>query len=519
MEQKALEALKEQGLDTELLTQLYGEVLKELARTSKGLAAFGEYVFGYRPAAHHQVWIDLLEEVKLKRLVVVAPPGVAKSTWCSIVYPAWRIGQEPWIHYLGTSVTATQSQLFSVAVRDTIGHNYRFQAVFPELEADRAKGWGEAEWFVGRENTGDPHPTFAAAGVGGAVIGRRADEIGLDDPYDERNSATALQREKVDTWLKRTLRSRLAPDGRFRSVLTRWHFDDFVEDFKTNRSHTIVGMKALAEGKEVWAEVWAAKRDRETLTELFGDRICWNDPNDAYHGQIWIHDRGPALWPEFWNETALREERDDIGIPLFNCMYQGDPSALAGDIFSIDCFLQMPRQIYLTVVKQYWDLALKQEKKASRSACATGGFDVRNNFYLLRMRAGHYGALQNRTQIENAWAEDRHDWPQLSEIGIEEGLLSIRLIEEMLEETELPIVGVMPRGDKVARARAPAAKGQAGKFFVDKSMPWWNATLEELLAFDRGEFDDRVDALSGVYELCRGKRWSEPKFLHLGAEI
>jgi len=34
------------------------------------------------------------------------------------------------------------------------------------------------------------------------------------------------------------------------------------------------------------------------------------------------------------------------------------------------------------------------------------------------------------------------------------------------------------------------------------------------LAFDRGAYDDRVDALSGVYELCQGKRWKSPKFLH-----
>ena len=506
--------LEQAGLQLDDLKTLYGLVLKEKARTSTGLDAFGEYVFGYKPAVHHQVWIDLLQETRLKRLVVVAPPGVAKSTWCSIIYPAWRIGREPWIHYLGTSVTATQSQLFSVAVRDTIGHNARFGEVFPDLHPNRAKGWGESEWFVRRTNTGDPHPTFAAAGVGGAVIGRRADEIGLDDPYDEKNSATQLQREKVDTWLKRTLRSRLAPEGRFRSVLTRWHFDDFVSEFKSQHSHTIVAMKALSEGKEVFAEIFAARQDRPILEELFGDRLTWTPDND-YHGQLFMHDRGPALWPEWWNEASLAQEREDIGVPLFSCMYQGDPSALAGEIFTIDCFRQIPTALHLTVVKQYWDLALKQEKTASRSACTTAGMDLLGNFYILRIRAGHFGALENRSQIEQAWMEDCQEWRLLSEVGVEEGLLSLRLIEEILEETDIPIVGVVPRGDKVARARPVAAKGQAGKLYVDKTAPWWKNSLEEFLAFDRGAYDDRVDSTSGVYEQCAGRKWKSMKFLQI----
>lgn len=506
------DALEEMGIGLQDLTALYGMALKEMARTSTGLGAFGEYVFGYKPAVHHQVWIDLLQETRLKRLVIVAPPGVAKSTWCSIIYPTWRIGKEPWIHYLGTSVTATQSQLFSVAIRDTIGNSPLFKEVFPNLAPDRSKGWGESEWFVVRKNTGDPHPTLAAAGVGGAVIGRRADEIGLDDPYDERNSATALQREKVNNWLKRTLRSRLAPEGRFRAVLTRWHFDDFVSEFRMQRSHTIVAMKALSEGKEVYAQIWAARDDREVLEELFGDRLQWKKDEED-EGLLYIHDRGPALWPEWWTEAALLNERTDIGIPIFNCMYQGDPSALAGEIFTIDCFRQLKDKPLLTVAKQYWDLALKQEKTASRSACATGGMDVLGNFFLLRMRAGHYGALQNRTELERAWIEDRQEWPMLNEVGVEDCLLSYRLIEEILAETDIPIVGVVPRGDKVARARPVAAKGHAGKFFVDKTAPWWPSALEEFLEFDRGEFDDRVDALSGVYEQCAGKRWKTVKFL------
>jgi len=499
----------------QLLENLYREGLKQLAST--GLGEFGEYVFGMVPAAHHRIWLKLLENTGFQRVIIVAPPGHAKSTWCSVIYPAWRIGTQPSIHYLGTSITSTQSDLFSVAIRDTISNSPHFKEIFPAVVPEPSKGWGESEWFVGPRDTGDPHATYAASGVGGAVIGRRADEIGLDDPYDEKNSATELQREKVITWLKRTLRSRLVPGGRFRAVLTRWHYDDLVKEFEESPSYTIVRMIALSDGKEVWAEAKFARRDRDLADEVFKDQIEWTE-RDAGQARLFIHDQGPALWPEYWSEGDLEDERFDMGDPLFNCMYQGDPSALSGKIFSIDDFQDIPADFdpdHLVQIGQFWDTALSAKDSASFSACATGGNDAENNFYVLKVRRNHVTSLEQRQMIENAWYEDTHTWPKLNRIGVEKGLLSIGLLEELATTTDLPIREQLPKGDKVARARPVAARGASGKVFVDKGASWWKAFLAEFLAFDRGKWDDQVDAVSGLYYMLfmGKKRWRKSKFL------
>jgi len=493
----------------------YREALRQLAKTPQGLAAFGEFVFGMIPAAHHKIWLRFLETNDIHHLILVGPPGHAKSTWVSVIYPAWRIGQNPDIHFLGTSVTATQSQLFSVAIRDTISSNPRYKEVFEDSGPDRKKGWGQDEWFVKRENSGDPHSTFAASGVGGPIIGRRADEIGLDDPYDEKNSATELQREKVLTWLKRTLRSRLAPNGNFKSVLTRWHNDDFVAEFENQGRYTIVRMKALTDdSKEVFADVVWSKHDMEIPPELFPDRHRWIN-KDERTGRIFIHDRGPALWPEFWTQPDLEEERETIGLPLFNCMYQGDPSALSGDMFSIDSFKPLPRDVKLTKVKQFWDLAVTEKETANFSACCTAGIDADGNFYILRMRRSRMNAKQIKEAIIEAYYDDVQEWILLSEVGVEEGLLSITLIKELEEDTEVPITGVIPKGDKVARARPVEARGQYGRLFVDKTASWWTDFLTEFLAFAQGKYDDQVDAVSGVYELLRPRKWKKIDFLKI----
>lgn len=495
---------------------LYRETLGLLARTDQGLGEFGELVFGHVPAAHHQVWIDLLQNTNIKKLIIIAPPGHAKSTWCSVIYPAWKLGIDPTLHYLGTSVTATQSQLFSVAVRDTISSSDEYRSVFPNALPNRAKGWGESEWFIERPDISDPHPTFAASGVGGPIIGRRAGEIGLDDPYDERNSETQRQRFKVLTWLNRTLKSRLAPEGRFRAILTRWHFDDFVSEFESQGTYTIVRMEALSEGKEVWAEVHSTKEDREHLEDTFGDRLEWNGEGDL-SGRIFIHNRGPALWPEYWGEEALRAKREDVGIPIFECMYQGNPAALSGEIFKIDYFRQWPPNFELVSIKTFWDTkGVGKTKRASFTVGVTGGKDVYNNFYILVVRRSRPTSLGHKLVIKEAWYADKEVWPMLDQVGVESGLVSDSLLAELIAEGEIPIEGVTPvgKGDKVRRARPVAAKGEAGRLFVDKKAPWWPKFLAEFMAFDRGKFDDQVDGTSGLYwMLFKKKKWGRPKFL------
>jgi predicted phage terminase large subunit-like protein len=315
--------------------------------------------------------------------------------------------------------------------------------------------------------------------------------------------------------LNRTLKSRLAPGGRFRAILTRWHFDDFVSEFEQQGTYTIVRMVALGEGKEVWADISSTKEDAPHLEALFGDRLEWDE--EGKKGRVFIHDRGPALWPEFWGTEPLQEKRTDVGIPIFECMYQGNPAALSGEIFTTDCFRQWPERFELVDIKTFWDTkGVGKTKRASYAVGVTGGRDVFNNFFILVVRRKRLSSLGHKKAIKAAWYEDSAVWPELDQVGVESGLVSDSLLAEMIEEDEGPIEGVTPvgKGDKVKRARPVAAKGEAGRLFVDKTAPWWPAYLTEHLAFDRGQFDDQVDATSGLYwMLFRKKKWGRPKFL------
>ena len=51
---------------------------------------------GQTPAAHHRLLIEELEKVvrgETRRLMVNMPPGSAKSTYGSVLFPAWAFAQ------------------------------------------------------------------------------------------------------------------------------------------------------------------------------------------------------------------------------------------------------------------------------------------------------------------------------------------------------------------------------------------------------------------------------------------
>ena len=108
-------------------------VAKELLRRRQALVsmssfrdymeATGELDFKIPPAAHHDLLIEALEglvngtghtingdQVYYTRLLIMLPPGAAKSTYCSIQFILWYFARFPDHHLLCASNTETLAE-------------------------------------------------------------------------------------------------------------------------------------------------------------------------------------------------------------------------------------------------------------------------------------------------------------------------------------------------------------------------------------------------------------------------
>ena len=100
------------------------------------------------PARHHREWIRILEDVENFRwVVIVAPPGYAKSSWCSMAYSSWRIGQTGGKIRIGlVANTGELAEGFGRGVADAI-ESPRFEKVYGIGPGDKGK-WSLARMWT-----------------------------------------------------------------------------------------------------------------------------------------------------------------------------------------------------------------------------------------------------------------------------------------------------------------------------------------------------------------------------------
>jgi predicted phage terminase large subunit-like protein len=424
------------------------------------------------PAAHHLVWIWALENDALGHTLIIAPPAHGKTNVVGVYFPCWWLGRNPERHFVYVQASEEQAVKQSLAVRDTITLNQRYRAIFPWVEADKQRGWAQNAWYLKRPRLDDKDFTFKAVGIGGNLLGARADVLLLDDINDAKNTLTDYSLAKVNDWVATTALSRLTPGGRAIAVQTRWHQDDFA-GWCERVGWTIVHMPALSDGPEVWATV---RR------------------NGVVVQRIKVHDRGPALWPEFWDVPALEAKRVELGPHRFAAMYQGMPVPSEGAVFQRSWWrFYRPSELpHLLQVVQAYDTAFQTKSSADYSVCVTMGRGIDGHYYVLDLWRDRvdFPALR-----QMARALYRRFQPQ--RVYVEERASGQSLIQELRLEGELPVLPYQDRTvDKVTRAHSVTGYVEAGlvRFPEPERAPWVSTMLSELEYFPHGSHDDIVDA-------------------------
>jgi predicted phage terminase large subunit-like protein len=161
---------------------------------------------------HHAVMANAFERVangQAKRLIINMPPRHTKSEFASYLLPAWFLGKFPHKKVIQTSHTAELAVGFGRKVRNLVDTDV-YKSVFPGvgLQSD-SKAAGR--WAT---NAGGD---YFAIGVGGAVTGKGADILIIDDPHSEQEATLAETNsdiyDKTYEWYTSGPRQRLQPGG------------------------------------------------------------------------------------------------------------------------------------------------------------------------------------------------------------------------------------------------------------------------------------------------------------------
>ena len=409
---------------------------------------------------HHKIMADAFERVangELKRLIINMPPRHTKSEFASYLFPAWFLGKYPEKKIIQTAHTAELATGFGRKVRNLV-NSADYQEIFKTKLSSDSKA-------AGRWNTSKGGDYFAI-GVGGAVTGKGADILIIDDPHSEQEAMQGNPEvyDRVYEWYSSGPRQRLQPGGSIIIVMTRWSKRDLTGQILQN--------SIKREGDE-----WEVIEFPALLPS------------------------GNPLWEEFWSKKELEAIKAEIPVGKWEAQYQQNPTSEEGAIIKREMWKIWEKDVpppcdYLI---QSWDTAFEKNSRADYSACTTWGV--------------FYHADDTGTEVANIILLDafkqRMEFPELKKkayelykewnpdsLIIEKKAAGAPLIYE-LRQIGIPLSEYTPNkgSDKIARVNAISDLFASGYVWCPDTR-WAEEVMEECASFPNGEHDDIVDSTS-----------------------
>tara|TARA_R100000406_G_scaffold43763_1_gene29381 strand:- start:2484 stop:3968 length:1485 start_codon:yes stop_codon:yes gene_type:complete len=404
---------------------------------------------------HHKIIGDKFNKIaqgKLKRLIVCLPPRHSKSEFASTYFPAWMMGLKGDLKIIQTTHTAELAVRFGRKVRNIIDSD-DYSQIFPDLQL-QADNKSAGRWTTNQEGE-----SFYA-GVGGAITGRGADLLIIDDPHSEQDALSPTAMESAYEWYTSGPRQRLQPGGIIIIVMTRWSTKDLVG-------------KVLKKQGDDHADQWEVIEFPAIMPE-----------SDT------------PLWPEFWKKEELLSVKASLPVSKWNSQWMQNPTAEAGSIVKREWWRKWENDwvpAYDYVIQSY-DTAFSKKETADYSAITTWAIfqspdeDVQALILLDAKRV-------------------RLDFPELKRLAYEEykywepdcilieAKASGTPLTQELRRMGIPVTAYTPsRGqDKIARMNSVAPIFESGMVWApDESFA--EEVIEEMASFPFGDNDDYCDS-------------------------
>jgi len=448
-----------------LLAEL--EHLEKLKERKKAQTRFIDFVKQMWPTfisgRHHAIMADAFERVakgECKRLIINMPPRHTKSEFASYLLPAWFLGKFPHKKVIQTAHTAELAVGFGRKVRNLVDTE-AYRDVFPGLvlSADSKA--------AGRWNTSKGGDYFAI-GVGGAVTGKGADLLIIDDPHSEQEATLADVNpeiyDKVYEWYTSGPRQRLQPGGSIVVVMTRWGLRDLTA-------------QVLKSSAQRGADEWEVIEFPAILPS------------------------GNALWPQFWSLDDLKALREELPPSKWMAQYQQQPTSDTAAIVKRDWWKRWEpdEPPECDFVLQAWDTAFEANNRSDYSACTTWGVffnENTDNYNIILLNA--YKDRMEFPTLKRVVME-QYDEYQPDSLIVEKKASGAPLIYELRAmgvpvQEYTPVRGtVLNPNNKTVRLNSVSDMFASGVVWAPQRR-WADEVIDEVASFPSGEHDDYVDS-------------------------
>jgi len=469
------------------------ELQRKLVKEDRRLDVLAR-ILGYDVLPFHWILIQAKRTLPGPWRLYLAPRGSGKSTILTVVDCVLLPLIEANIRILIGSRVKDQSKDILAEIQGCFLVD-RFCELFGDLRGDK---WGTGEATIKTRTRQFKEPTWLAAGADGPVTSKHFDHVKADDLVDEKNSRTDGERERMHTFLYKTLVPTLmmvrkdGSAGELDLIGTRYHPED------------VYGRAIEEDGK-------------------FKGNVCeipaLVDPETGEPDPV----NGVSVVEEILPAEDLKSLRISMGSAHFDSQYQQSTKRMKGNIFKDEFFLhydEEPEDLVRRLELKVWgacDLAIAEEEQQDEYADAVIGVDDREagevglRIYILDR---YHGQIPYNAQISRAeYIFDR--WDPIR-FGIEAtAFQKARLhavYRELGEEIGDRCVPIMTLTDKVTRAWKLAARYEAGRVFHRRTL---HSDLEDqLVGFPKGRYDDMFDALDLAVTLgcvVRAKRTRKRK--------
>ena len=453
---------------------------------------------------YHNYHIDAISEFltgmrmkQFKRGNINISPRWGKTLQCSVAFPMWWLGDEPWMNIICASFSAELSAEIHGKCR-TLSNASWYRSAFPDFSiktiaedaADKAATKNTQKQFITTAGGGR-----IATSTGGSITGKGGDLIIGDDLMNPEEAASRTQRETCINWCRNTLFSRFddKKNGMFLNVQQRLHDEDFAGTFVDSSWESLIIPVRFEEKKFFYIK-------KKQLVVKAGD---------------WLDERR-------YGEEQMKEDIHNMGLKNWSAQYCQKTIPDDGEIFKREYFKYYSYAPKFDYRALYADTAQEENRSADYSVFMCWGLrEVNGRKYaylidVMRKKLTSPKLLVAAQEFWNKHSQDLSsplihcdDWippmysldknGELIKFAIEKKSSGSGLIQDLEDATNIPVTHLLPDKDKVARANDILPRMESGQVIFPKDAPFLKLLENELLLFSDKKGNnkkDQVDTLT-----------------------